>query len=176
MSNVGFTDRIYLYFWNGAIGEVVNTLVCGTSMQEFDSLMTPHFWKLSMNFDLQIDSMIVIEFFCASKSIRCSLFIPILRFGEKKKRTCKSSIFMLFCMWQEILRKIKKGTFRFCKLNVYPNLIVLGTYSSEWVLFFYNYYHKRPILRIDLFCLFITCFDTVVHIISRWIDHNRISF
>lgn len=30
---------LYLY---GVIGEVVNTLVCGTSMQEFDSLMAPH--------------------------------------------------------------------------------------------------------------------------------------
>lgn len=31
---------MYLY---GVIGEVVNTLVCGTSMQEFDSLMAPQF-------------------------------------------------------------------------------------------------------------------------------------
>ena len=42
MSKWDFVVKIFLYFGNGAIGEVVNTLVCGTSMQEFDSLMTPH--------------------------------------------------------------------------------------------------------------------------------------
>ena len=30
---------LYLY---GDVGEVVNTLVCGTSMQGFDSLTSPH--------------------------------------------------------------------------------------------------------------------------------------
>ena len=32
-----------MLFRDGALGEVVNTLVCGTSMQEFDPLRTPHF-------------------------------------------------------------------------------------------------------------------------------------
>ena len=31
-----------MLFRDGALGEVVNTLVCGTSMQEFDPLRTPH--------------------------------------------------------------------------------------------------------------------------------------
>ena len=33
---------LYMYFGDGAVGEVVNTLVCGTSMREFDSHTTPH--------------------------------------------------------------------------------------------------------------------------------------
>ena len=63
-----------MYFGDGAVGEVVNTLVCGTSMREFDSHMAPQF---------------------------------------KSKRTCKKVLFMLLCMQQEILHKIKMGTFSF---------------------------------------------------------------
>ena len=35
--------ELYMYFGDGAVGEVVNTLVCGTSMREFDSHMAPQF-------------------------------------------------------------------------------------------------------------------------------------
>ena len=56
--------ELYMYFGDGAVGEVVNTLVCGTSMREFDSHTTPHLWKSSKFFDLQIDSIAKIEFFC----------------------------------------------------------------------------------------------------------------
>lgn len=31
-----------MYFLYGGVGEVVNTLVCGTSMQGFDPLTPPH--------------------------------------------------------------------------------------------------------------------------------------
>ena len=43
-------------YLNGGIGEVVNTLVCGTSMQGFDPLIPPQIGKKSKDFKIEIDS------------------------------------------------------------------------------------------------------------------------
>ena len=43
----GFFDRISMSARDGGVGEVVNTLVCGTSMHEFDPHTPPQNGKKS---------------------------------------------------------------------------------------------------------------------------------